>query len=48
MPSLMRFLMITGTLSALVFGGLFALSTYYEPDLQEESKSVPSLKIRKE
>ncbi len=48
MPSVTRFLMIVGLLSAVTLGGLYVLSTYYEPDLQEETKSVPSLKIRKE
>lgn len=48
MPSLFRFLLITGTLGACVAGGLFVLAKYYEPVPQEVTKVVPGIKIRKE
>lgn len=48
MPSVTRFLIVASVLSAIVFGGLYVLSAYYEPELREETKSVPSIKIRKE
>ena len=48
MPSLTRFLILAGMLLASAFGGLYVLQAYYEPELREETKSVPALKIKKE
>ena len=48
MPSLFRFLTITGTLAALVLGGLYILATQYEPEQKEVRKVVPSVTIRRE
>ena len=48
MPSLFRFLFITGTLSAIVFGGLWVLATHFEPVPQEVTKPVAGVKIRRE
>lgn len=47
MPSLMRFLFVVGTLTAIVSGGLYVLATQFEPDQQEVTKPVPSVKIRR-
>lgn len=48
MPSLFRFLFVVGTLGALVFGGLYVLAVYFEPETREVSKPVPGIKIRKQ
>jgi hypothetical protein len=41
MPSLIRFLFILGVLGGLVYGGLFALATYFEPTPRDITVSVP-------
>ena len=48
MPSLFRFLVIVGTLGAIVTGGLYILATKFEPGTSEVTKSVPGVKVRKE
>ena len=48
MPSLFRFLFVTGVLAGLVLGGLYVLAVYFEPVPQEVSKPVPGVKIRKQ
>jgi hypothetical protein len=48
MPSLFRFLIVVGSLFALVTAGMWFLATKYEPSQQEEVKVVPGVKIRKE
>jgi hypothetical protein len=48
MPSLFRFLFVTGTFAAIVFGGLFFMGRFYEPEPQEVTKVVPGVKIRKQ
>jgi hypothetical protein len=47
MPSLFRFLVITGALTAVAFGGLYVMATYFEPESREVSKAVPGVKIRR-
>ncbi len=47
MPSLFRFLIIAGALSAIMLGGLYMAATYLEPEQREVSKSVPGVKIRR-
>ena len=47
MPSLFRFIVIAGSLSAMAFGGLYVMATYFEPEPREISKSVPGVKIRR-
>ncbi len=47
MPSLFRFLMIAGTLGALVAGGLYILAVEFEPVPREVSKPVPGVKIKR-
>ena len=46
MPSLFRFLLIVGSLAAVVLGGLYILSVRFEPVAQEVTKVVPGVKIR--
>jgi len=48
MPSLIRFLTLTGALAGIVLGGLYVLATYYEPETAEVRKSVPSVSIRRD
>lgn len=47
MPSLFRFLFITGTLAGLTLGGLYVLATRFEPEQQTISKPVPGVKVRR-
>lgn len=46
MPSLFRFLMVTGILAVIVYGGLYALAVYFEPEPREVSTPVPGVKVR--
>jgi hypothetical protein len=46
MPSLFRLLFVLGSLSAIVFGGLYVLATRFEPEQQTISKPVSGVKIR--
>lgn len=48
MPSLFRFLVVIGTIGAIVTGGLYILSTEFEPEPRAVTKVVPGVKIRKE
>jgi hypothetical protein len=47
MPSLFRLLFVLGSLSAIVFGGLYVLATRFEPEQQTISKPVSGVKIRR-
>lgn len=47
MPSLLRFLVVVGTVTALVSGGLYVLATQFEPAQHEVTKPVPNVKIRR-
>jgi hypothetical protein len=47
MPSLVRFIVIVGTLTALVSGGLYVLATQFEPSQAEVTKPVPNVKIKR-
>ena len=46
MPSLFRFLMITGAIAGIIYGGLYALAVYFEPEPREVSTPVPGVKVR--
>jgi hypothetical protein len=48
MPSLFRILVIAGVLSAVAYGGLYALAVYFEPEPKEVSKPLPSVKVRRQ
>jgi hypothetical protein len=45
MPSLFRFLFVVMLIGTVVYGGLYVLGSRYEPELQEEKKVVPGVKI---
>lgn len=47
MPSLFRFLLVLGVLSAATYGGLYVLSEFFEPEPREVTQSVPGVKIRR-
>lgn len=47
MPSLLRFLLIAGTLVGLAMSGLYVLATKYEPEQQVISKPIPGVKVRR-
>jgi hypothetical protein len=46
-PSLFRFLIIVGTLVALVYGGMLALVTFVEPEPREMTQTLPASKLNK-
>jgi hypothetical protein len=48
MPSLIRFLAVVGVLFALLYGGMYALVSWYEPKPREMSVSVPPDKFTKQ
>lgn len=45
MPSLFRFLFIVGVLGAIVYGGMWALVTYVEPQQREMSQTLPANRL---
>jgi hypothetical protein len=47
MPSLFRFLVVAGIAGAVVFGGLYVMAVYFEPEPRETSTPVPGVKIRR-
>jgi hypothetical protein len=47
MPSLVRFLVIAGILGGVVYGGLYAMAVFFEPEPKETSTPVPGVKIRR-
>ena len=48
MPSLFRFLALIGILCGLLYGGMFALVSLYEPKQREISITVPADKFTKQ
>ncbi|MCB1521898.1 MAG: hypothetical protein KDJ37_15175 [Hyphomicrobiaceae bacterium] len=47
MPSLFRFLFITGFLSACAFAGLYVLANYFEPKQTVVTEPVHGIKIHR-
>jgi hypothetical protein len=47
MPSLFRFLIFAGLLSAVVFGGLYIAQLLLEPEQQDMSTPVLGVKVRR-
>lgn len=45
MPSLFRFLAVVGIFGGIVYGGLFAMSVFFEPKQRETSITVQGLRI---
>jgi hypothetical protein len=48
MPSLFRFLTVVAILGVLVYGGMFALATWFDPSPREITVSVPPDKFSKQ
>ena len=48
MPSLIRFLVVCSILGGIVFGGLYVLAVYFEPDTKQITKPVRDVELRKE
>ncbi|MGH6815539.1 MAG: hypothetical protein ACREC6_07535 [Hyphomicrobiaceae bacterium] len=46
MPTLFRFLLVVGMLSAGTFGGLYVLANYFEPNQKEVVRPLPSVKVK--
>jgi len=47
MPSLFRFLLVAAIAGAVVFGTLYVMAVYFEPEPRETSTPVPGVKIRR-
>lgn len=47
MPSLFRFLFIVGTLSGLVFAGLYFLATEFEPEQRDVKYRLEDLQVER-
>jgi hypothetical protein len=48
MPSLFRFLTVITVVGGLVYGGMFALATWFDPKPREITVSVPASKFAKQ
>jgi hypothetical protein len=48
MPSLFRFLVVVGTIGAIITGALYILATKFEPQPRMVTKPVPGVKVRTE
>jgi hypothetical protein len=45
MPSLVRFLVVIGILGGLVYGGLYVMAVFFEPEPKETSTTVQGVRI---
>jgi hypothetical protein len=45
MPSLVRFLVVVGVLCGLVYGGLYIMAVFFEPEPKETSTTVQGVRI---
>jgi hypothetical protein len=46
-PSLIKFLLLAGILSGIVYGGMIALVTFVEPQPREMSQTIPPARLNK-
>ncbi len=46
MPTLFRFLTVTAILVSIVYGGLYAVATFFEPVQREVSRPLPGVKVK--
>ncbi|MGI9385853.1 MAG: histidine kinase [Methyloligellaceae bacterium] len=46
MPSLIRLLTVIGIVAGVLFGTLYVLAEYFEPETKEISKPVRNIKVR--
>ncbi len=44
MPTLFRLLIVCGLFGGIIFGGLYVLANYFEPEQHEVSKSIRNVK----
>jgi hypothetical protein len=47
MPSLIRFLTLVAVIGGLIYGGIFALATFFDPEPREITVTVPADKFQK-
>ena len=47
MPTLIRFLTVVAVIGGLVYAGIFALATYFDPDQREITVTIPPEKFQK-
>jgi hypothetical protein len=47
MPSLIRFLVLVAVIVGLVYGSIFALATFFDPEPREITVTVPPDKFQK-
>ncbi len=47
MPSLIRFLVVVAILAGLVWGAMFALVTFVQPQPREMTQSIPASRFAK-
>ncbi len=47
MPSLFRFLAVIGVLGGLIYGAIYALATFVNPEMREISVSIPPDRLNK-
>ena len=48
MPSLFRFLIFVAVMGGLIYGGMFALATWFDPKPREITVSIPPSKFVKQ
>ncbi len=46
MPSLIRFLFVCAVFTGVVYGSLYVLSEFFEPEPKEISKTLRNVKLR--
>ena len=47
MPTLIRFLTVVAVIGGLIYGGIFALATFFDPEPREITVTIPSDKFQK-
>ncbi len=47
MPSLFRFLAVVGILGGLIYGAIYVLATFVNPDLREIPVTIPHDRLTK-
>lgn len=47
MPSLLRFLTLVAVIVGLIYGGIFALATFFDPEPREITVTIPPDKFQK-
>ena len=45
MPTLFRFLLVVGVLAGIVYGGMWGLATFVEPQQREMTQPIPASKL---